>query len=97
MPFSSIDDLFAALVDERPGDVVTALEHSLQCAWLLKQQSSPGSSTTSRALSNRVLPDVTGPLARSSCVRCWGRVSRHASSCDAQTMPLRSLERLAQR
>jgi len=38
MPFGLIDDLFAALVDERPGDVVTALEHSLQCAWLLKQE-----------------------------------------------------------
>jgi predicted HD phosphohydrolase len=36
-PFASIDELFAALADERPGDVVTALAHALQCAWLLQQ------------------------------------------------------------
>jgi predicted HD phosphohydrolase len=36
--FTSLDELFAALADERPGDVVTALAHALQCAWLLKQQ-----------------------------------------------------------
>jgi predicted HD phosphohydrolase len=38
VPFGSIDDLLAALVDERPGDVVTGLAHSLQCAWLLRQE-----------------------------------------------------------
>jgi predicted HD phosphohydrolase len=37
VPFASLDALFAALVDERPGDVVTAMAHGLQCAWLLRQ------------------------------------------------------------
>src|SRR5262249_28439113 len=36
-PFVSTDELFAAVIDERPGDVVTALAHALQCAWLLEQ------------------------------------------------------------
>jgi predicted HD phosphohydrolase len=35
-PFITVDELFEALADERPGDVVTALGHALQCAWLLK-------------------------------------------------------------
>jgi predicted HD phosphohydrolase len=29
-PFATVDELFAALADERPGDVVTALAHALQ-------------------------------------------------------------------
>ena len=37
-PFATLDELFAVLADERPGDVVTARAHALQCAWLLKQQ-----------------------------------------------------------
>jgi predicted HD phosphohydrolase len=37
-PLATLDELCAALVDERPGDVVTALAHALQCAWLLKQE-----------------------------------------------------------
>ncbi len=38
MTLANVDELFAALTDERGGDVVTALAHALQCAWLLKQQ-----------------------------------------------------------
>jgi len=37
-PFATTNELFAALADERPGDVVSALSHALQCAWLLQQQ-----------------------------------------------------------
>ena len=37
-PFRTVDALLAALADERPGDVVTALAHALQCAWLLQHQ-----------------------------------------------------------
>jgi predicted HD phosphohydrolase len=37
-PFATIDALFAVLADERPGDVVTALAHALQCAWLLQRE-----------------------------------------------------------
>ncbi len=36
--FNTVDELFTALADERTGDVVTALAHALQCAWLLRQQ-----------------------------------------------------------
>jgi predicted HD phosphohydrolase len=37
-PFATVDALFAALEDQRPGDVVTALAHALQCAFILSQQ-----------------------------------------------------------
>jgi predicted HD phosphohydrolase len=37
-PFATLEELFAALSDERPGDVVTALAHALQCAWILRQE-----------------------------------------------------------
>src|SRR5262249_36682122 len=37
-PFATVDELFAVLTDERPGDVVTALAHALQCAWLLQRE-----------------------------------------------------------
>lgn len=37
-PFATLDELFAVLADDRPGDVVTARAHALQCAWLLKEQ-----------------------------------------------------------
>ena len=40
-PFDSVDELFAALRDERGGDVVTALAHHLQCADLLAREA-PG-------------------------------------------------------
>jgi predicted HD phosphohydrolase len=35
-PFATLAELFAVLRDERVGDVVTALEHHLQCAALLR-------------------------------------------------------------
>jgi predicted HD phosphohydrolase len=37
-PFATVDELFAVLDDERPGDVVTALAHALQCASILQRQ-----------------------------------------------------------
>lgn len=36
-PFATLDELFAVLRDERVEDVVTALDHHLQCAALLRQ------------------------------------------------------------
>jgi predicted HD phosphohydrolase len=38
-PLASLDELCAVLSDERGGDVVTALAHGLQCAWLLAERS----------------------------------------------------------
>src|SRR5262249_15426807 len=33
----TVDELLQVLADDRPGDVVTARAHGLQCAWLLAQ------------------------------------------------------------
>ena len=38
LPFSSVDELCAVLVDERGGDVITALAHALQCGWKLTNE-----------------------------------------------------------
>jgi predicted HD phosphohydrolase len=37
-PFSSVDQVCTVLVDERDGDVITALAHALQCGWLLTSE-----------------------------------------------------------